>query len=179
MRVIAGRLGGRRLHATRGRGVRPTADRVRESLFAILGDAVLDASVLDLYAGTGALAIEAVSRGARRATCVERDARALAVLERNVEELGIGDRVQAARSDALHYARQLAHEATSYDVVLCDPPYRDPLDPLRAAVLESAWWTTVAVIEHDASTDPPAATPGLRADTRQYGDSAITFYWRR
>jgi 16S rRNA (guanine(966)-N(2))-methyltransferase RsmD len=159
--------------------MRPTADRVRESLFSILGDAVVDASVLDLYAGTGALAIEALSRGARRAMCVERDARALAALKRNVDELGLGNRVEVARSDALEFARRAAKEGASYDIVFCDPPYRDPLAPLDEAVLDEPWWTTVAVIEHASATEPPASPPGARSETRRYGDTAITFYWRR
>jgi 16S rRNA (guanine966-N2)-methyltransferase len=179
MRVIAGRLGGRRLHAARGRGVRPTADRVRESLFAILGDAVLDASILDLYAGTGALAIEALSRGGRRATCVERDTRALAALKRNVDELGLAERVEVAHSDALAFARRVEDRGNRYDLVFCDPPYREPLAPLAGAVLEGGWWTTLTVIEHASSTEPPAPPQGTRSDTRHYGDSAITFYWRR
>jgi 16S rRNA (guanine(966)-N(2))-methyltransferase RsmD len=179
MRVIAGQLGGRRLHAARGRGVRPTTDRVRESLFSILGDAVLDARILDLFAGTGALAIEALSRGGRRAMCVERDARALAVLKRNVDELGLEDRVEVVRSDAIEFARRVAREDTSYDVVFCDPPYRDSLTPLGEAVLGGSWWTTVAVVEHASTIEPPAPPPDTRSDTRRYGDTAITFYWRR
>jgi 16S rRNA (guanine966-N2)-methyltransferase len=191
VRVIAGRLGGRRLHAARGRSVRPTADRVRESLFSILGHAVVDARILDLYAGTGALAIEALSRGGRRATCIERDARAIAALERNIAELGLADRVEVARADALDFARRLEggpwlgdpthqpNDGTAYDVVLCDPPYRAPLAPLAEAVLEKRWWKTVAVIEHSSSTEPPAPAPGTRNDTRRYGDTAITLYWRR
>jgi 16S rRNA (guanine966-N2)-methyltransferase len=88
VRVIAGRLGGRRLKAPKGRVTRPTSDRVREGLFAMLGD-VREASVLDLFAGTGALGIEALSRGARRAVFVEQDMRAVRALKENLEALGI------------------------------------------------------------------------------------------
>jgi 16S rRNA (guanine966-N2)-methyltransferase len=179
VRVIAGQLGGRRLRAARGRGVRPTADRVREALFSILGAAVTDARVLDLYAGTGALAIEALSRGAREATCVERDAGALAALARNVEDLALEGRLTVARGDALEHCRRLATGAATYDVVFCDPPYRLPLEPLGPALVEAAWWTTVTVLEHAAATTPPPAPDGVARDTRRYGDTAITFYWRR
>ena len=96
MRVIAGELGGRRLVAPRGWKVRPTSDRVREAIFSALGDRVSGASVLDLYCGTGALAIEALSRGAAKATLVDRDTRAALG---NVEHLGLGERVELVRAD--------------------------------------------------------------------------------
>lgn len=178
MRVIAGRLRGRRLHTPRGGALRPTADRVREALFSILGGAVLDARVLDLYAGTGALAIEALSRGARKATCVERDPPALAALARNVSELGLEGRLVIVRGDALEHARRMARSGETVDLVFCDPPYRLPIGPLREVVIEAPWWTTAVVLEHAAAMPPPAAPAGTSADTRRYGDTAITFYWR-
>lgn len=178
VRVIAGRLRGRRLGTARGRGVRPTADRVREALFSILGDAVADARVLDLFAGTGALAIEALSRGAREATSVERDPGALAALRRNVEDLGLDDKITVVAGDALATCRRLAGEADAFDVVFCDPPYRDSLVPLGTGLIEAGWWTRVAVLEHAASVPAPLAPAGVVSDTRKYGDTALTFYWR-
>jgi 16S rRNA (guanine(966)-N(2))-methyltransferase RsmD len=178
VRVIAGRLRGRRLAATRGRGVRPTSDRVREALFSILGGAVVDARVLDLYAGTGALAVEALSRGARAATCVERDPAALAALARNVEELGLEGRLAVTRADAVEACRRLAGERDAFDVVFCDPPYRMALAPLGPALVEAGWWTTVVALEHAAGTEPPAAPAGVTVDERRYGDTALTLYWR-
>src|SRR5262245_37711296 len=101
MRVIAGELGGRRLQAPRGRTTRPTSDRVREALFAMLGE-LRGARVLDLFAGSGALGIEALSRGAERTVFVERDAAALGALSANLDSLGLGDRcVEVRRADAL------------------------------------------------------------------------------
>jgi len=178
VRVIAGRLRGRRLFAARGRGVRPTADRVREALFSILAGAVADARVLDLYAGTGALAIEALSRGAREATCVERDPDALAALERNIEKLELTGRLRIMRADALETCRRLAAERDAYDVVLCDPPYRMPLAPLGPALVAAAWWTTVVALEHAAGDEPPPAPEDVTMDARRYGDTAVTLYWR-
>jgi 16S rRNA (guanine966-N2)-methyltransferase len=113
---VAGELGGRRLVAPRGDRVRPTADRVREAIFSILGD-VSGAGVLDLYSGTGALAIEALSRGAESAVLVDTD---LAAARRNVEALGIGDRAELVRADVL---RHLRRDDREYDLVFCDPPY--------------------------------------------------------
>ena len=177
--MIAGQLGGRRLHPVGGRDVRPTADRVREALFSILGDAVDDARVLDLYAGTGALAIEALSRGARSATCVEREPKALATLARNVEDLGLGSRVSVGRGDALEFCRRMPIEGGTYEVVFGDPPYRAPLAPLGPVLVDAEWWGTVVVLEHAVKAPPPTAPPGVTIDTRRYGDTAITFYWRQ
>ena len=123
MRVIAGDLKGQRLVAPRGWKVRPTSDRVREAIFSVLGERVAGASVLDLYCGTGALAIEALSRGAERAVLVDRDTRpALG----NVERLGLGGRVQLVRADA---GRWLAgapegERAARFDLVFVDAPYK-------------------------------------------------------
>lgn len=177
MRVIAGEFRGRRLASARAPGLRPTADRVREALFSILGDSVEDARVLDLYAGTGALALEALSRGARSATCVERSAGALKALERNVRDLDLADRVRIERGDALAYARGLRGQKGRFDIVFCDPPYADPLEPVLEAVVEEEWWTTAAVIEH-ASDRSPAAPAGREADTRRYGDTGVTIFRR-
>ena len=116
MRVVAGELRGRRLIAPSGDDVRPTSDRAREALFSILGD-MAGLEVLDLYAGTGALGIEAVSRGAARATLVDSDpepARA------NVDALDIGDRAAVVAADALQFLRD---DSGRYDLILCDPPY--------------------------------------------------------
>ena len=117
MRVVAGEFGGRRLATPPGRGTRPTADRVREALFSMLGD-VSGAHVLDLFAGSGALGIEALSRGAASAAFVESDARAAAVVRRNLDSLGL--RAEVRRQDALRF---LAAAEGSFDLVLADPPY--------------------------------------------------------
>jgi 16S rRNA (guanine(966)-N(2))-methyltransferase RsmD len=175
MRVIAGRFRGRRLKAPHGRGVRPTSDRVREAVFGILGEAVEGARVLDLYAGTGALALEALSRGAVSATCVERDPAALALLEANVAGLGLEGQVRIVRADATGFARGAEEE---WELVFCDPPYAEELDDVGRHVVAGAVWTRACVLEHAARTEPPPAPAGARADTRRYGDTAVTLYWR-
>ncbi len=177
MRVIAGEFGGRRLASAAAKGLRPTADRVREALFSILGSEVEDARVLDLYAGTGALALEALSRGAASAVCVERSAAALAALERNVRDLGLEERVAIERVDALAYARRLRGRTDSFDVVFCDPPYADPLEHLLESVVAEGWWTRAAVVEHAASRRPDAP-PGTDVDTRRYGDTGVSIFRR-
>jgi len=123
MRVIAGELKGRRLVAPRGWKVRPTSDRVREAIFSALGSRVEGASVLDLYCGTGALAIEALSRGAARAVLVDRDTRpALG----NVEQLGLGGRTELIRADAGRWLDQVSGrpETGRFDLIFVDAPYR-------------------------------------------------------
>jgi 16S rRNA (guanine966-N2)-methyltransferase len=123
MRVIAGELGGQQLVAPRGWKVRPTSDRAREAIFSVLGDRVGGARVLDLYCGTGALAIEALSRGAAGATLVDRDTRAALG---NVERLGLGERVELVRADVARWLenREGGEEKPIFDLVFVDAPYR-------------------------------------------------------
>jgi len=123
MRVIAGELGGRQLVAPRGWKVRPTSDRAREAIFSVLGERVSGARVLDLYCGTGALAIEALSRGAAGATLVDRDTRAALG---NVENLGLRERVELVRADVARWLenRQDGEEKPIFDLVFIDAPYR-------------------------------------------------------
>lgn len=116
MRVIAGRHGGRRLQAPAGDATRPTSDRVREALFSILGDRVPGARVLDLYAGSGALGIEALSRGAASATFVDDAPTAVRVLRDNLEALG--EDAEVVRADALRWLRTASRRARQYDLVL-------------------------------------------------------------
>lgn len=178
MRVIAGRLGGRRLKSATGRAVRPTSDRVREAIFGVLGDTVVDARILDLYAGTGALAVEAVSRGAERAVCVDRSASAVRTIEANVRALEVEELVEVVRQDALRYARRLAGGEEGFDVVFCDPPYADPLEPIVSDAIGGAWWSRAFVLEHAAGRSLPDPPAGLSVDTRRYGDTAVSFLWR-
>lgn len=177
MRVIAGRFRGRRLGSVRARGLRPTSDRVREAIFDILGETTGGARVLDLYAGTGALALEALSRGSDGATCVERNPAALAVLTRNIAELGVEERVIVVCAAALDYCRRVVQDEAEFDMVFCDPPYATELTPVRDRVVAAGWWTTVCVVEHAAKRRLPEPWP-LPGDTRRYGDTAVTFFWR-
>jgi 16S rRNA (guanine(966)-N(2))-methyltransferase RsmD len=177
MRVVAGRLGGRKLVAPRGETTRPTIDRVREALFSVLG-ALEGARVLDLYAGTGALGIEALSRGAATAVFVESDRAALAALETNLKALALG---AEARVFPLAVERALARvaEAGPYDLVFADPPYADVeraarnLDVLaeRGALGQGAW----IVLEH-ARKDTPKPSALVLDETRLYGDTALSLF---
>jgi 16S rRNA (guanine966-N2)-methyltransferase len=175
MRVIAGSRKGHKLVAPRGLETRPTSDRVRENIFNLVGP-VDDAKVLDLFAGSGALGIEALSRGAASAVFVEHDADAVRTIEQNLDRLRLtGARI--VRADVL---RTLAQEATSgakYDLVLIDPPYRmfteiQPhlarhLPPLLAA-------DGLLVVETDSRTQPELPLP-IRT-TRKYGQTRVTLF---
>jgi 16S rRNA (guanine966-N2)-methyltransferase len=134
MRIIAGEHRGRRIEAPPGRGTRPMLDRVREALFSTLGELVDGARVLDLFAGTGSLSLEALSRGAASARAIESDPRVLAVLRGNAEALGVGAALEVARGDAVDPA---SWGAGRYQLVFLDPPYPWLADERRARVLDA------------------------------------------
>ncbi len=175
MRIVAGRHGGRRLAAPPGRDTRPTSDRVREAVFSILGP-LEGARALDLYAGSGALGIEALSRGAASAVFVERDRRALAALQANLDALGIEGDIRGA--DALAALRDARNRGETYDLVLCDPPYRlapdlgGPLGEALAPVLAPGA-RVVTESDRRAPLDLDLESP---IDERRYGDTLIRIH---
>ena len=174
MRVVAGTFKGRRLSAPPGKGVRPTADRVREALFSILGT-VEGMRVLDLFAGSGALGIEALSRGASEAVFVERDARAVAALRRNLATVGV--RAAVHRRDALAYLSSAARGGASFDLVFLDPPYssaRRLAEPLSERLPAVAGEGARIVSESDKRT--PLELRLSLADERTYGDTRIAIH---
>jgi 16S rRNA (guanine966-N2)-methyltransferase len=174
MRVIGGELRGRKLQAPAG-GVRPTADRVREALFQRLGD-FSGARVLDLYAGTGALGIEALSRGAARAIFVEHGARAIAVLRANLAQLGLSGRARVIHADAIAALRSLARAGERVDLAFADPPYAS-LELARAfAVIGEAGIVVpggMLVAETRLRVELPDAPGFTELDRRRYGDTVI------
>ncbi len=179
LRVIAGELGGLRLVAPKGSRTRPTTDRVKESVFAALGNARLaGAVVLDGYAGSGALAIESLSRGASKATLIDRDPRAVDAIRRNVVSTRTSDRVTVARRGLASYLS--GHPpSTPFDVVFLDPPYELTGSEL-ARVLElltaPGWLARDAgiVIERSATAGPPSLPTGWEVSwERVYGDTLV------
>ena len=166
-RIIAGEFGGRRIQAPPGRGTRPTSERVREAWMSILAPRLAGARVLDLYAGTGALGLEALSRGAAHVDFVERVPAVLAVLRENIEALGVADRCRVHRGDALRFTEGLGPGA--YDVAVADPPYADPAAERLVALFRGTPFAGVLAVEHAATR----AVPG--DETRRYGDTALTF----
>jgi 16S rRNA (guanine966-N2)-methyltransferase len=173
VRVVAGEFRGRRLAAPRGARTRPTADRVREALFSMLGE-VSGARVLDLYAGSGALGIEALSRGAGSAVFVERNARAAAVIERNLASLGLEQKV--VRDDAMRF---LARAGGTFDLVFCDPPY-DSASRLGGPLAERlpALTSEDARIVTESDKRWPLELPFPLLTERTYGDTRIAIHGR-
>jgi 16S rRNA (guanine966-N2)-methyltransferase len=174
MRVVAGRHKGRKLRAPAGAGTRPTADRVREALFSILGP-VDGLSVLDLYAGSGALGIEALSRGAGSATFVEAARPALAAIRANLA--AAGEDAEVAASDAIAWLRVAADGERAFDLVFCDPPYdaaasiAQPLVELLPRVAAPQ-----ALIVTESSKRNPLVLDLPLADERTYGDTRIAIH---
>lgn len=198
MRIIAGTAKGRRLAAPRSRrpkghrpkgresegprsgegDIRPTADRVREAVFDILGEAIQGARFLDVFSGTGAVAAEALSRGASSTVLLERDRQALRIIQRNLEGPGFEpDRWEVLPGDALTSLARLRREERTFDIIYVDPPYASTLG---AEALEEAARLLdpdgVAVLEHDARSAPPESALGNLTETRRFGDTAITLY---
>jgi len=174
VRVIAGRWGGRRLAAPRGRGVRPTSDRVREALFSTLGP-IADARVLDLFAGSGALGIEALSRGAAEATFVDSNSAAVRAVRENIA--GLGAEGEVRRADARTFLRNARAADRQYDLVFLDPPYR------RAGALAEALAADLAVVlapgarvVAESDRRRPLALPLPLQTERRYGDTVIRIH---
>ena len=173
MRVIAGTARGVSLTAPRGDATRPITDRVKETLFAILGDRVPDARVLDLFAGSGAIGIEALSRGAERVDFVERDRNAMKALRSNLERTRLDE---GAAVHELEVERFLASTNGEWDVVVLDPPYevRAIVAPLRALVPRLAPGASV-VIKHFWRTEPPEVEGLAVVRQRRFGETMLTF----
>jgi len=178
--VIAGVAGGRRLVAPAGTGARPTTDRVKESVFAALGDARLrDAAVLDLYAGSGALAIEALSRGAARAVLVDRERAAVDAIRRNLDATGLADRARVQRGEVAAFVRRHPPAEAPFDLVLLDPPYDLPhveLEGVLERLAGPGWLVSGAtVVVEQRTRDAPAPLPERWAITweRGYGDTLV------
>lgn len=175
-RIVAGSAKGRRLAVPEGQGTRPTSEKVRAAVFNVLGQFFDGGAVLDLYAGTGALALEAISRGCARATCVEADRGAVELLRRNAEGLGFADRVEVRHGRVEALAGRLP---AGFALAFVDPPYAEgPAQGLEAAgplLLPGGR----AVAEHDARWAAPARVgPLALQETRRYGSTGISIYVR-
>jgi 16S rRNA (guanine966-N2)-methyltransferase len=181
LRVIAGSAGGLPLVAPKGGTARPTTDRVKESVFAALGaDALVDASVLDLYAGSGALAIEALSRGAAHAVLVERDHAAASAIRRNLTTTHLQDRARVQASTVATFLAGKPPAERPFDLVFVDPPYGAPTVELRRVLggLDASTWLApgaVVVVERPSGASPlPCPAAWEVSWERAYGDTLVT-----
>lgn len=176
MRIIAGANKGRGLKAPKWDGLRPTSDKLRETLFNIIAPHVVDARVLDVFAGTGAIALEALSRGAASATCVEQDRRAVQLIEDNRTLCGEEKRCAIIR-DSVERALARPLPGGPFDIIVLDPPYDYPA--LAAAVRDAAGQRqpgAVLVLEHASRVTPPVPDGLTVTRTVTSGDSALSFY---
>jgi 16S rRNA (guanine(966)-N(2))-methyltransferase RsmD len=179
VRIIAGEKKGHRIAAPRGLTTRPTSDFVRETAFNLIGP-VDGATVLDVFAGSGALGLEALSRGARHATFVERARPAVTALRANIAALDVAGDAKVFVTDVRAAIRALGKDRGSFELVFADPPYADPGGRVLFASLAEAGILAggaVVVFEHSSKVAPP--DPGddrVRQSTRVYGDTALTFY---
>lgn len=181
MRVIAGQFKSRKLRTLRGIATRPTSDKLRETLFDILGATVEGSVLVDLFAGTGAVGIEAISRGAERAVFVERYAPAAELIRENMKSLGIGSQGEILKMDAMRGLEKLAAQRSSADFIFLDPPYaradeyEKVLEFIGASVLLSAGGLVIA--EHARKVELPLFAEALeRRRVVVQGDSALSFY---
>lgn len=178
MRIIAGEMRGRTLYAPAGMDTRPTQDKVRESIFNILRSDVPDARVLDLFAGSGALALEAVSRGAQSAVAVDLSRAAIECIRRNVQAARAEDRVRILPMDYRRAIDQLAARGERFDLVFLDPPYRMVNTGEMAAQLYEKGLLDpecLVVIEHARDVAPVLPPPFEAADERTYGQTKVLF----
>jgi 16S rRNA (guanine966-N2)-methyltransferase len=169
MRIVAGQWKGRRISAPAGKLVRPTLDRVREAWMSILQNDIPGTRVLDLYSGSGALGLEALSRGAATADFVENASRSLSALEANIESLGAAGVARVHRTKALQFVKTLTPNA--FDVTFADPPYEGGEAKMLAEVWINSPFSAILSVEHAGGAEMP---PG--GDTRRYGTASITIY---
>ena len=185
VRIIAGAHRGRRLVTPAGEHVRPTKDIVREAGFSALDarNLLVDAHVLDLYSGSGAFGIEALSRGATRAVLVERDRHALAAIRQNIDKLGIGGEARVVNADVVRFVGGPPPVDAPFDVVFADPPYEtsdDGVTALVAALGRPGWVADdAAVVIERPARNPVAPPPGWQIGwSRGFGDTLLAFCFR-
>ena len=178
MRIIAGSARGREIAAPKGQATRPTLARVKESLFGILQFSLPGARVLDLYAGSGSLGLEALSRGASYAAFNDHSRECCAIIRRNIDAFGFSDKALVFQSEALSTLERLAN-GKPFDIVFLDPPYRAGAQQALEALFSKRLIAEggQVVVEH-AWKEPPTAMEGLFscADTRKYGDTGLSFF---
>lgn len=178
MRIVAGELGGRVLRAPHGAATRPTSEKVRQALFNILGPPGPDLHVLDLFAGSGALGLEALSRGAVHCDFVEQEATVLATIRANLAALGASDRATLHKGSALRVVDTRMPEGAErpWDVAFADPPYHKGIALALAERWLRAPFAAIFGVEHEVELALPEPGPGMHLDRRQYGITALTFY---
>ena len=177
MRIIAGFAGGRKFEAPEGIHTRPTLDRVRENLFNILQYRIRDSRVLDLFAGSGALSLEAISRGASDAVLVDSDRNANRIQRKNLEQLGMDDRARVYLCDWRKAVKELETQGRQFDIIFLDPPYRmTDMRDVFAALVKLTAPDGLIVLEHEAKSEPVTGDLFEKTDERRWGYCGISFF---
>lgn len=182
MRIIAGKFRSRLISSPKGADIRPTSDRVKESLFGILGSFVVDKDVLDLFSGTGNLGIEALSRGAKSCVFVDTNPRCIAAIKKNLESLGIKENIEVVLKDAFRYAKEANAKGITFDLIFLDPPYYNDLIKKSLLLLDNYNIInnlSTIVAEHYKKDDLPQSQDlkNLRLFRQErYGGTFLSFY---
>ena len=180
MRIIAGTAGGRRFEAPEGSGTRPTLDRVRENLFNILQMKIRNARVLDLFAGSGALSLEALSRGAASAVLVDSDRAASRIQRKNVEALDMADRAEVRLCDWHRAVSDLSRDGRKFELIFLDPPYRmTDMREVFTAVSGLLAEEGLIILEHEAKAEIITGNLLEETDRRKWGYCGVSFYRKR
>ncbi len=180
LRIIAGRSKGRILESIKGRNTRPTSDKVKEAIFNIIQIRIPNSLVLDLFAGTGNLGLEALSRGASKAIFIDRDINAVKTIRKNCYNLGYQDHVEIYRNDAARGLTELSKRDILFDIVFMDPPYAKGYEESLLQLIYEAnilHNDSIVIVEHDSKTILPDRIAELcRYDFRKYGGTGVSFY---
>lgn len=180
MRIITGSAKGCRLKAPKGLATRPTADRVKESVFNILSNAVMEAEVLDIFAGTGNLGLEALSRGAAKAVFVDKSSESIKIIKENAEQTRLVSQTEIIKGDVIACLERLARQAINFDLVFCDPPYSKGLVQQSLLVLDRLDILNdeaLLVIEHDSKDDINLLLEHINLiRSERYGATTISFF---
>ncbi len=176
IRLISGEFGGRLLDAPPGRRMHPMGERIRNALFNSIGSEIQGARVLDAFAGTGAVGLEALSRGAEHVTFIERDKLLQKILAGNIERLGAQGRTKLIRTSVSNWLS--SSELEQFDVILVDPPYHDPQFSTVEKLLGLLKPSALMVLSHPGKGEVPTKTGVVVVDNRSYGNADLTFYRR-
>jgi 16S rRNA (guanine966-N2)-methyltransferase len=176
VRIISGEFGGRRLEAPLGSRTHPMGERIRNALFNSLGEQIKTADVLDVFAGTGAVGLEAISRGARHATFIEKDKVAQKILAKNIAALGAAPRTSIVRTSAATWLEN--NEDKRFDLIFADPPYYDPQLSTAGRFLGLLKPGGTMILSHPGRGEELAKTGVVVVDNRSYGNAFLTFYRR-
>lgn len=178
MRIIAGEKRSRRLKAPEGMDTRPTGDKVKEALFSILLPRLYDARVLDLYAGSGALALEALSRGAREAVLADVSPKACRIIQENIDSLEYQSQAKLLRMGDKAAIDLLKKQGNCFDLIFLDPPYRMDAAPICALLAEKHLLSQAGmiIVEHARETPPDVQLPLRLVNRREYGVAGLSFY---